>query len=83
MKLNGLMSKLEDNQFIIYNNYVSFICLIETFINKVDTSNLDDVFNDYTCIASPAIKLSKYGRGSGVCCVLLELIYCILSALAY
>ena len=60
--IEGLMSKLEDPEFITYLKAFSFFCLTETFVNKEDTSNLDNIFNDYTCFAAPA---KKYGRCSG------------------
>ena len=63
--IEGLMSKLEDPEFISYLKAFSFVCLTETFVNKEDTSNLDNIFNDYTCFAALAKKLSKYGRCSG------------------
>ena len=63
--IEGLMSKLEDPEFISYLKAFSFVCLTETFVSKEDTSNLDNIFNDYTCFAAPAKKLSKYGRCSG------------------
>ena len=63
--IEGLMSKLEDPEFISYLKAFSYVCLTETFVNKEDTSNLDNIFNDCTCFAAPGKKLSKYGRCSG------------------
>ena len=53
----GLLSKLSDKDFI--NSIVSFhfICLVETFVENIDSS----FFSNYTVYCKPAIKLLKQG----------------------
>ena len=54
-----------------------FVCLTETFVNKEDNSNLDNIFNESTCLLHLTRSYPNTKDFLGVCCVLLGLIYCI------
>ena len=57
----GLQSKLSDRDFINYIVSFDFICLVETFVENIDSS----LFSNNTVYCKPAVKLSKQGRHSG------------------
>ena len=47
--------------FISYVVSFDFICLVETFVENIDSSS----FSNYTVYCKPAVKLSNQGRHSG------------------
>ena len=61
--IDGLASKLVDDDFIQYMQTIDIVCLIETFLD--DTFDLTIHFCDYVKYLSPAIKHSYMGRRSG------------------
>ena len=61
--IDGLASKLVDDDFIQYVQTIDIVCLIETFLD--DTFHLTNHFCDYVKYLSPAIKHSYMGRRSG------------------
>ena len=61
--IDGLASKLVDDDFIQYVQTIDIVCLIETFLD--DTFDLTNHFCDYVIYLSPAIKHSYMGRRSG------------------
>lgn len=67
--INGILSKLEDPDFLPYIRKFEFVVLVETFVEFIDTT----VFDGYRCFISPAIKLSDRGRRSGgIICLVKE-----------
>ena len=60
--VEGLLTKLEDPDFIPYLRTFSFVCLTETFVEYLNDSRL---CNEFSIIISPAQKLSHRGRRSG------------------
>ena len=59
--MEGLVSKLSDNEFIVYVNTFDFVCLVETFVSTLTAT----AFTSYTSYTAPARKLSGQGRSSG------------------
>jgi hypothetical protein len=70
--VNGLMTKLFDNDFVSFVSSFHFVCLVETFVSAVK----DDAFPGFTVFCQPAVKLSVAGRPSGgvVCLIKNEFI---------
>lgn len=58
-----MWGKLNDNDFLRYIHKYDFICLTETFVEKLDF--VHSSLRDYVCFLTPAIKLSHQGRPSG------------------
>ena len=65
--VNGLLSKLKDNDFVSFVSTFDFVCLLETFADSFES----DLFSTYKIFCKSALKLSKQGRRSGgiVCLV--------------
>jgi exonuclease III len=65
--VNGLLSKLSDNDFISFVCSFDFVCLVETFLEDFQAP----VFKGYNIYSKPAIKFTARGRRSGglVCLV--------------
>ena len=68
--IDGLASKLSDDDFIPYMHPIDIVCLIETFLD--DTFHLTNHFCNYVKYLSPAIKHSNMGRRSGGLLVLVK-----------
>ena len=70
--VNGLMSKLFDNEFLSFISSFHFVCFVETFVSAVKA----DAFPGFTVFCQPAVKLSVVGRPSGgiVCLIRNELV---------
>ena len=66
--VNGLESKLTDNDFIHYIHAFDVIVLVETFIDNIHTN----VFANFELWMRPGIKLSRQGRASGGMVVLVR-----------
>ena len=62
--IDGLASKLLDDDLIQYVHTIDIVCLIETFLD--DTFDLTNNFCDYVKYMSPAIKHLYMGRRSGL-----------------
>ena len=60
--VDGLLSKLNDPEFIDFLKSFSVICLTETHLQYFDNENF---LPDFECFVSPAQKLSLRGRYSG------------------
>ena len=64
--INGLFSKLQDEEFGNFVTSFDFVCLNETFAEYIQP----DLFKDFTTFFKPVIKLSAQGRRSGgVACI--------------
>lgn len=59
--INGIMSKLTDNDFISYVSSFDFVCLVETFVETLSV----DVFPNHKLFCKSSVKLSDAGRPSG------------------
>lgn len=60
--VNGLFSKISNNDFVDYVSSFDFICLVETFVEDFNNT----LFDDHKEFVKPALKLSKdRGRRSG------------------
>jgi hypothetical protein len=59
--VNGLLSKLLDNEFVSFVRCFDFVCLVETFIDEFNIS----VFSGYKSFCIPAVKFTIKGRRSG------------------
>ena len=59
--VNGLTSKIYDDEFLDFLSCYNFICLVETFVSSLN----DGIFSGYKIFCKPAIKLSTLGRPSG------------------
>ena len=59
--VDGILSKLDDSDFISYISSFDFICMVETFVDHFQSS----LFPEHTDFCSPALKLSDHGRRSG------------------
>ena len=57
----GLLSKLNDNNFVQYLSSFDFVCIVETFLDHFDTC----LFPNYDIFCKSAVKLTKQGRQSG------------------
>ena len=66
--VDGLLSKLDNHEFIAYIRSFDFVCLVETFVDTFDSA----LFPDHKLFCSPAVKLSKKGRRSGGLVVLVR-----------
>ena len=67
--VRGLLSKLEDVDFLSFVHSFDFICLVETFMEKFSYSSLFPDYEDY-CV--PAVKFTsgpKGRRSGGVVCL--------------
>lgn len=60
--VNGLMSKLFDQAFVDFVSSFDFVCLVETFVDKLNYDIFNEIFVTFCC---PAVKLSLAGRPSG------------------
>ena len=60
--VDGLYSKLFDDDFMEFITSFDFVCLAETFLLSF---NLNDIFPDHDVYYQPAVKLSADGRPSG------------------
>jgi len=60
--IDGILSKLDDPDFVRCLHDFSFLCLCETFVEYLDMS---DRFHDFVSHVLPAKKLSSRGRRSG------------------
>ena len=67
--VNGLESKLHDQEFIDLIQKHDLVCLTETFMN-CDIEG--ELFNDFNIYSAKAKKLSKQGRCSGGVVVLVR-----------
>ena len=61
--VNGLLSKLDDDDFIDYLDVFDICILTETFMLQSSLNNLP--LNNVVTHLKPAIKLSRQGRNSG------------------
>ena len=70
--VNGLLTKLKDRELIQYISSFHFVCLVETFVDYLETG----VFSSHTVFCKPAVKLTKQGRKSGgvLCLIKNELV---------
>ena len=70
--VSGLISKLNDKDFVSYIRSFDFICLVETFLEDFQST----IFFGYSVFSKPAIKYTKQGRRSGgiVCLIRNEFI---------
>ena len=59
--VQGLLSKLEDVDFVQFVSSFDIVCLVETFLEKFQSS----VFTNFKPFVEPAVKLSRHGRCSG------------------
>jgi hypothetical protein len=59
--VNGLLTKIHDNEFVRYIRSFDFVCLFETFVETFHYNLL----TGYEVFCKPALKLSKQGRHSG------------------
>lgn len=59
--VGGLSSKLSNKQFLSYILSFDFVCLVETFIEQLDSR----LFPNYSVFCKPAVKLTRQGRRSG------------------
>ena len=59
--VNGLMTKIIDNNFMTFVSSFHFVCFVETFIETLN----DDVFSNHKVFCQPSLKLSRAGRPSG------------------
>ena len=59
--VDGLLSKLDNLDFVIYIASFDFISPVETFVETFQSS----LFPEHTIFCSPALKLSTQGRRSG------------------
>ena len=73
--VNGLLTKLKDRELIQYISSFQFVCLVETFVDYLETG----VFSSHTVFCKPAVKLTKQGRKSGgvLCLIKNELVPCV------
>ena len=60
-KVNGLLAKLKDNEFIFFVSHFDFVCFVETLMETFQSN----VFVGYLMFVKSAVKLSKQGRHSG------------------
>jgi hypothetical protein len=67
--VNGLLSKLEDSEFVNMLQNYDFVCLTETFL-PFDFESI--LFDDYVIFSSHAVKLSHQGRHSGGVVVMIK-----------
>ena len=70
--IGGILSKLNDTDFLSYVSNFDFVCLVETFVEDFH----NNVFSKHTAFCKPAVKLSKQGRSSGglLCLIKTELL---------
>ena len=70
--VNGLMTKIYDNDFVNFVLSFDFVCLVETFVESFHF----DIFSSHKVFIQPAVKLSHAGRPSGgvVCLIRKELV---------
>ena len=59
--VNGLSSKLHDNDFVSYVSSFDFVCLVETFMDKFEAT----CFSGHEPGYLPAARFTKTGRPSG------------------
>ena len=59
--VNGLLSKLQDTDFISFVCTFDFACIVETFVEDFQS----DVFVGYKVFCKPAVKFTRQGRRSG------------------
>ena len=59
--VNGLLSKIADEEFVTYVSSFDFVCLVETFVDEFQP----DIFPEHKLFIKPALKLSHQGRRSG------------------
>ena len=59
--INGLFSKLGDNDFVEFISSFGFVCLVETFTETFS----GDIFPGHKAFCKPSMKLSSAGRPSG------------------
>ena len=63
LNVDGLLGKLQDNDFILFLNSFDIVCLQETFMTN--DSLPPHMFSSFTKFFAPAHKLSTQGRCSG------------------
>ena len=70
--IGGLLSKINDKDFVSYICLFDFVCVVETFMEDFQSN----VFAGYSVFCKPAIKFTKQGRRLGgiVCLIKNELI---------
>ena len=66
--IDGLLSKLDNADFINYVSSFDIVSLLETYIEHFETS----LFPNFTIFCKPAVKLSHRGRRSGGIVVLIK-----------
>ena len=59
--VNGLLTKVFDNNFVSFVSSFDFVCLVETFVESFTFH----VFPEHKVFCQPAVKLSRHGRPSG------------------
>ena len=59
--VNGLLSKIQDSDFMSYLCTFDFVCIVETFVEEIQS----DVFVGYNVFCKPAVKFTRQGRCSG------------------
>ena len=70
--VNGIMTKVFDNDFILFVSSFHFICLVETFVESLNYN----AFPGYKIFCKSSVKLSAVGRSSGgiICLIRNELV---------
>ena len=70
--IEGLSMKLFDKNFVSFVSKYDFVCLVETFVEKLNYN----VFNEHEVFCQLAVKLSAKGRPSGgiICLVKKEFV---------
>ena len=61
--VEGLLGKVCEADFMQYVSEFDITCFTETFLERVDPL---DCFPDFLQFSSPAVKLSRHRRSSGV-----------------
>ena len=59
--VNGLLSKIQDSDFMSYLCTFDFVCIVETFVEEIQSN----VFVGYNVFCKPAVKFTRQGRCSG------------------